>query len=225
VKHSKLALATLLVVLVMASSPAWAVLLAKAADWRMNETSGPMIDSSRNRNNGTPSRVFRTGRSYVINGSTSRVAVPDHASLDPASKNIRLKASVKVKGGSLDDDSYDVVRKGFVTTEGGYYKMEIKRTFRDPTIGKPHCLFKGRGGKTVSKVAPPDVVDGRWHTLACIKTSDSVVARVDGRSYTQTGSAGSISNATNVMVGAKQTNPFDDMFEGSMDFVRIHIAS
>ena len=87
-KHSKLALATLLVgllvVLVMASSPAWAVLLAKAADWRMNETSGPMIDSSRNRNNGTPSRVVSTGRSYVFNGSTSRVAVPDHASLDPA---------------------------------------------------------------------------------------------------------------------------------------------
>ncbi len=51
------------------------------------------------------------------------------------------------------------------------------------------------------------------------------MAQVDGRSYTQTGSAGSISNSSNVMVGAKQTNPFDDMFEGSMDFVRIYIAS
>ena len=27
-------------------TPAWAVLLAKAADWRMNERSGKMIDSS-----------------------------------------------------------------------------------------------------------------------------------------------------------------------------------
>jgi hypothetical protein len=41
-------------------------------------------------------------------------------------------------------------------------------------------------------VAPRDIVDGRWHTLRCIKRSDSVVARVDGgRSFTQTGSAGS----------------------------------
>jgi len=150
-KHRKLALASLrgglLVVLVMASSPAWAVLLAKAANWRMNETSGPMIDSSRHHNNGTPRRVVRTGSTYRFNGSSSHVVVADHASLDPASKDINLRASVRVSGGPLDDDSYDVVRKGFVTTEGGYYKMEIKRTTRDPTVGKLHCLFKGRGAR------------------------------------------------------------------------------
>jgi hypothetical protein len=98
------------------------LLLAKAADWQMNETSGPMIDSSRNHNNGTPKRVVRTGRSYVFNGSTSHVAVPDDHSLDPAEKDITLRASVKVGGRSLDDDSYDVVRKGYSTTAGGYYK-------------------------------------------------------------------------------------------------------
>jgi hypothetical protein len=53
------------------------------------------------------------------------------------------------------------------------------------------------------------------------------VARVDyelnGKSYTKTGSAGSISNAKEVLVGAKKTNPFDDMFEGEMDFVSIQI--
>jgi hypothetical protein len=108
----------------MASSPAWAVLL-KAADWRMNERSGPMLDSSRNHNNGAPSRVVRTGKTYFFNGTTSRVVVPDHRSLDPAGKDITLTASVRVRGGSLlDDDSYDVVRKGFVTTPGGNYKME-----------------------------------------------------------------------------------------------------
>jgi len=152
IKHRKLALGTLLVgllvVLVMASSsPAWAVVLANAANWRMNETSGPMIDSSANGNNGTPRHVVRTGSTYVFNGTTSRVVVPDHASLDPASKDINLRASVMVSGGPLDDDSYDVVRKGFVTTEGGYYKIEIKRVRADPTIGRLHCLFKGRGAR------------------------------------------------------------------------------
>ncbi len=207
----------------MASSPAWAVLLAKAADWRMNETSGPMIDSSRHHNKGTPSHVVRAGSTYVFNGRTSRVVVPDHASLDPAGKAITLRASVRVSGASMDDDSYDVVRKGLYTTPDGYYKMEIKRT-SGPTVGKLHCLFKGRGG-TVSKVAGPDIVDGRWHTLACIKRSDSVVAKVDGRSYTQRGSAGSISNGRAVMVGAKELTPRpDDMFDGRMNFVTIYIA-
>jgi Concanavalin A-like lectin/glucanases superfamily len=181
-----------------------------------------MLDSSAHNNNGIPSHVVRTGSTYVFNGTTSRVVVPDHAILDPASKGITLTASVRVRGGSLDDDSYDVVRKGYSTTAGGDYKMEIKR-MSGPTVGKLHCLFKGSGG-TVSKVAHPDIVDGRWHTLACIKRSNVVVARVDGKSYTQTGSAGSIANSEKVMVGAKQVAPLDDMFDGRMNFVTINIA-
>ncbi len=161
---------------------------------------------------------------YVFNGSTSRVVVADNNSLDPGANDITLTASVKVKGEALDDDSYDVVRKGLVTTEGGDYKMEIKRMKADPTVGKLHCLFKGSGGR-VNKAARPDIVDGNWHTLECVKTSESVVARVDGgRSYTKAGSAGSIASSTNVMVGAKRANPFDDVFDGSMDFVSIDIA-
>jgi hypothetical protein len=126
-----------------------------------------------------------------------------------------------VNGTSLDDDSYDVVRKGYSTTAGGDYKMEIKRT--SDTVGKLHCLFKGSGGR-VNRVARVDVVDGRWHTLECVKTSDSVVAKVDGRSYTKAGSAGSISSSTNVLVGAKKVKPFDDVFDGSMDSVSIDIS-
>jgi hypothetical protein len=210
----------------MASSPVWAVLL-KAADWQMNETSetsGQMLDSSGNNNNGTPTDVLQTGSTYVFNGSTSHVDVPDAESLDPQANDITLTASVVVNGQSLDDDSYDVVRKGLVTTEGGDYKMEIKRVRADPTIGKLHCVFRGTQA-SVHKVANRDIVDGNWHTLQCVKTSTSVVAKVDGRSFTKTGSAGSIANASAVMLGAKQVTPRpDDMFDGSMDFVSIEIA-
>jgi hypothetical protein len=213
--------------MLMASPWAWAVLL-KAADWQMNETSGQMIDSSGNGNDGTPTDVVQgvqeeDGKStYVFNGSTSRVDVPDDDSLDPAANDITLTASVRVSGESMDDDSYDVVRKGLSTTSGGDYKRERKGT-SDPTVGRLHCLFKGSGGR-VNRVAPVDVVDGRWHTLECVKTSDSVVARVDGRSYTKAGSAGSISSSTNVLVGAKKVKPFDDVFDGSMDSVSIDIS-
>ena len=218
----------------MASSPAWGAVLLKAADWQMNETSetfGQMLDSSSNANNGTPTYVVQgveqvingeVESTYLFNGSTSHVPVPDADSLDPQANDITLTARVLVNGESLDDDSYDVVRKGFVTTAGGDYKMEIKRT-ADPTVGKLHCFFRGDQG-TVRKVARPDIVDGNWHTLECVKTSNSVVAKVDGRSFTKTGTAGSIANATNVMVGAKKADPFDDMFDGWMDYVSIDIA-
>ncbi len=207
--------------MLVASPAAWAVLV-KAADWQMNEASGPMIDSSANNNDGSPTDVLRTGSTYTFNGSTSRVAVPDSDGLDPLENDITLTASVQVTNAPMDDDSYDIVRKGLSASPGGDYKMEIKRA-SNSTVAKLHCLFKGSGGK-VNKVARPDIVDGRWHTLECVKTSTSVVARVDGKSYTKAGSAGSISNPKEVLVGAKRTNPFDDMFDGSMGFVSIDIA-
>jgi hypothetical protein len=152
------------------------------------------------------------------------VPVPDADGLDPQANDTTLTARVLVNGASLDDDSYDVVRKGFVDTPGGDYKMEIKRKSKlDPSVGKLHCFFRGDQG-TVRKVALPDIVDGNWHTLQCAKTATSVVAKVDGRSFTQTGSAGSIANDVGVMVGAKKADPSDDVFDGSMDFVSIEIA-
>ena len=242
-----------IVMAALASSPAWAVLL-KAADWQMNETEGPMLDSSGNNNNGTPKNVVQgvqedidgdgvAESTYAFNGLTtpaSRVEVPDADSLDPKANDITLTARVKVNGTSLDDDSYDIVRKGFVDTPGGDYKMEIKRVKADPTIGKLHCFFRGTledgTDDSVARVARPDVVDGSWHTLRCEKTSDKVVATVDPgtpseRSFTTTGSADSIDNASDVWVGAKTVTLTtrgvergDDVFDGLMDFVSIEIA-
>jgi hypothetical protein len=213
--------ATVIVVLLLAA-PSYADVLT-GADWQMNETSGQMIDSSGNNNNGTPKDVVRTGSAYDFNGSTSYVLVPDSDSLDPKGKDITLTARVKITDTPMDDDSYDIVRKGLAGRPGGDYKMEIKRA-ADPTVGKLHCLFKGDGG-TVDKVARRDIVDGNWHKLECIKTSTSVVARVDGKSgSTKAGSAGSIANGSAVMVGAKTADPLDDTFDGKMDFVSIDIS-
>jgi hypothetical protein len=215
--------ATVIFVLLLAA-PSYADVLLTGADWQMNETSGQMLDSSDNNNNGDPTDVSQRGSRYVFNGSTSYVIVPDSDSLDPQEKDITLKARVKVTDTPMDDDSYDIVRKGLSATPGGDYKMEIKRG-ADPTVGKLHCLFKGDGGK-VDKVARHDIVDGNWHTLECIKTSTSVVARVDGKSgSTKASSAGSISNPTNVLVGAKTADPLDDTFDGKMDFVSIDIGA
>jgi concanavalin A-like lectin/glucanase superfamily protein len=221
-RRTVLLLASTGLAVLLVSSAAWAVLVG-AADWQMNETSGQMRDSSGNGNDGTPTDVLQTGSTYIFNGSTSYVAVPDSDSLDPAEKDITLRARVKVTDAPMDDDSYDIVRKGLSGRPGGQYKMEIKRA-ADPTVGKLNCLFQGSGG-TVNKVSRQDIADGNWHTLECIKTSTSVVAKVDGgRGSTKAGSAGSISNPTNVLVGAKTAVPLDDTFDGKMAFVSIDIA-
>jgi hypothetical protein len=221
-KRTALLSVTVIVVLLLAA-PSYADVLLTGADWQMNETSGQMIDSSGN-NNGDPTDVRQMGSRYVFKGSTSYVLVPDSDSLDPEESDITLRARVKVTDTPMDDDSYDIVRKGLSATPGGDYKMEIMRRTSNPSVGRLHCLFKGTGGK-VDIVARRDIVDGEWHTLECIKTSTSVVARVDGSVSTKAGSAGSISNASNVMVGAKTVTPRpDDMFDGSMDFVSIDIA-
>jgi Concanavalin A-like lectin/glucanases superfamily len=191
------------------------------AQWLMDEPSGQMLDTSGNNNHGTPVDVIQTGTGYIFNGSTSHVAVPDSDSLDPQERDITLRARVLVNNVAMDDDSYDVVRKGLSGRRGGHYKMEIKGT-ANPTVGKLQCVFGGDRG-TVKKVAQRDVVDGEFHTLECVKTSTSVVARVDGSSSTQSGRAGLISNTSNVLVGAKTNNPPDDMFYGEMDYVSIVI--
>jgi predicted porin len=74
------------------ASPAWAVLL-KGADWQMVETSGQMIDSSGNNNNGDPTDVRQRGSRYGFNGSTSYVLVPESDSLDPEESDITLGAA------------------------------------------------------------------------------------------------------------------------------------
>ncbi|MBD0353920.1 MAG: hypothetical protein ICV58_01930 [Rubrobacteraceae bacterium] len=96
------------------ASPAALAVLVKAADWQMNEPSGPMIDSSGNGNDGTPTDVVQTGSTYVFDGSTSHVVVPDDDSLDPAANDITITARVKVNGESLDDDSYESYARAFL---------------------------------------------------------------------------------------------------------------
>src|SRR3712207_4130466 len=104
--------------MLVASSAAWALV----ATWEMNvppDSMEEMLDSSGN-NHGDPEDVVQTGSTYLFNGSTSRVAVPDaDDSLDPLEKDITLRASVKVAGTSMDDDSYDVVRKGLASRTAG----------------------------------------------------------------------------------------------------------
>jgi len=172
---------------------------------------------------GVPGLV--SGKAYSFDGATSYVEVAENDSLDPGAGQISLTATVRTVDGAMPDDSYDLVRKGLVTTKGGYWKMEIKRT-SNATVGRLHCVFRGMlpdGSMQIAKrLATPDVVDGAIHTLQCVRTGDRIQAVVDGRVYSKTRATGSIANNQSVILGAKIAG--DDVLRGSMDEVIIKIG-
>jgi hypothetical protein len=197
--------------------------------WHMDELSGTtMQDSSGYGNHGQISPTVTLGKppiasgtAYGFNGIDSHVRVgTDNNSLDPGDQNITVSAWVRLVG-PIQDDSYDVVRKGTGTSAGGDWKMEIKNFQRLGTVGKLKCTFRGHVA-SVSKTARPDIMDGLAHHLQCIKTSTQVIAVVDGRQFTRTATAGTIANSDGAMVGAK--TPTDDVFNGDLDEIQVQIG-
>jgi len=210
------------------------------AEWRMDEPAGAgtMTDSAAagGSNDGTLSSVTTgvpglvSGSAYRFDGTSSAVTVADDSDLDPGAANITVTATVKVEDGQIRDDSYDIVRKGVTTTPGGNWKMEIKRSGTDPTVGKLLCVFKGvvnGGGRVaVQRIANMDIVDGRAHTLKCTKTSTAVTAVVvtngQSRTFTTTKAAGSIANDQQVILCSKIDG--DDVLQGDLDQVTVDIG-
>ena len=217
----------------MLASPASATVVGL---WDMDDPSGSttMVDSSGTggTNNGNIKGTVTTGvpglvsgNAYQFGGTTAYVEVPDNGSLDPMSRNMTVTATVKTVGGSMADDSYDLIRKGVTTTAGGNWKMEIKRA-SDPTVGKLKCIFKGvmadGSRKTVARAAPVNINDGNKHTVRCVKTPTSVQAVVDGLAYTTSQTTGSIDNNVSVIIGAKSAS--DDVLQGTLDEVSVDIG-
>src|SRR5919199_3005601 len=155
------------------------------AIWHMDESSGGvMTDSSGNGNNGSLKGAVQQGQSPAVSGSAYRwsglfgvVVVPTSASLNPGAADISLTVHANFTALPLTD--YDLIRKGLSSTSGGDYKMEILSS------GKVLCLFRGTTAtvkKRASRKQPP-INDGRYHTLQCVKTANSVQVLVDGVSY------------------------------------------
>lgn len=188
---------------------------ATVALWHMNESSGPMVDSSGSGNNGTLTNVTRVSgsfdgsKAYSFNGSSSKVTVPNDASLNPNSQNVTITVHVRfsqVPSASVID--YDLVRK---QSGVGTYKVEILRT------GKAFCKFRGTSSN-VAVTAGPNLADNSWHTIVCKKTSSNVTLTVDGSSFVKNGSVGSITNTKAVFLGSKGGA---DWYKGIMDEVSI----
>lgn len=206
------------------------------AHWEMDEDEGASVmhDSAAagGVNNGSIHNVATgepglvSGYAYTFQGGNSYVEVPDNNSLDPGNSPITLTATVRTVNGSMPDDSYDLVRKGYSTTKGGDWKMEIKRNPNNHSVGRLHCSFKGvmpnGRRRTVARIAQVDIVDGRTHTVKCVRNATGVHAVVDGRVFTKARITGHISNDQSVIVGAKMSG--DDVLQGTLDDVIVDIG-
>lgn len=199
--------------------------------WLLDETSGTVAhDASGRGNHGAVVDVVGDGTGYSFNGTSSRVVVPDDASLDPGSASFSFGATLVVGALPDLDETYDALRKGLTSTKGGNYKLEIKNV---KGFAVARCLVKD-SLKVVAAVQSPasrtrDLDDGKPHTLVCVKTGTGVTLHVDGhpprtKAVTR---LGSVANAADLALGAKAETTAStgfDWFDGRIDDAWVSVA-
>jgi hypothetical protein len=190
--------------------------------WHMDETSGTTMFDSVGGHNGTLNSVQLglpgfSGTAYGFNGSSSYVAVPSTADLNPGSANIIFTIHVQTTGTPpATPADWDLLRKGIYTTGGAQYKIELVHS------GQASCGFEGTNDYA-EVVAGPAINDGHWHTVSCIKTSTAIEVVVDGQVFSKAANVGSIANTTDVIIGAHSTAG-PDWFQGQLDEASIQIG-
>jgi Concanavalin A-like lectin/glucanases superfamily len=152
------------------------------------------------------------GYGYDFNGTTSRVVVPDNASLDPGKRPIQITTHVKFSARPLSG-AYALVTKGGRKTP--YYKALISPK------GKAVCSFAG-GLRKASVHGASALADQQWHTIVCAKAGKSISVTVDGVATSAHIRVGAISNARRLFVGSGPGG--GSKYDGVMDEVNIRLG-
>lgn len=216
--------ATLGALLVFA--PGSASASAYRAHWTLNESGSPKTaaDVSGNHNNGTDYNIVGDGSGYTFNGVDSRVIVPSSASLNPGSAIFSWGVTFSMNAPpSPRGETYDVLRKGLVTTSGGDYKFEVKNSGGKAV---PRCVartVRRNGTKVLAAIQGSiNLADGHQHVVRCTKTSTSIVLKVDSHAQLAksfSGGLGSVSNTSRLALGAKAESTAStgfDWFKGKI---------
>jgi hypothetical protein len=189
--------------------------------WHMDEASGTTMFDSAGQNDGTltPSVTLGlpglSGNAYGFDGSSSYVSVPSADSMNPGSGNFSFTIALQTTGTPPPSpEDWDLIRKGDITTAGGEYKMEFQST------GQASCGFKGT--HYAELVAGPQLNDGQWHTITCVKTATDIELIVDGETFSTPATVGPISNTAPVIIGS---HPGADWYNGALDEAGISIGS
>ncbi len=202
--------------LVGLASPANAASTVRAL-WNMDSLP-TMVDSAGGDNNGSTRNITLSGGAYVFNGSTSMASAPDKANLDPGTANLKL--TVRLSFTRVPHGNYDIVRKGTVTTSGGYYKIEIARTSNGNAIAV--CRVRDVQGRSGEVYGTANLAGKGFVTITCTKTSTGVTLTAGGKTTTTARNLSSTSNGAGVTIGQKGDGT--DQFPGLIDFVKIEIG-
>lgn len=187
---------------------------ALVASWPMNETSGTTMHDAVGANNGTLYNVQTglpgpSGTAYGFNGKSSYVSVPSASNLNPYNANLTATIEINTTGTPpADPADWDLFRKGTYQSSGPWneFKMELEQD------GQINCGFDGTGGYEELQ-AGPAINNGQWHTAECVKTATTIAVVVDGQTYSQNVTIGSISNTEPVVIGA---HPGSDWYDGRL---------
>jgi hypothetical protein len=195
------------------------------AHWALDEVGSPTaFDSSGNGNNGSNFNVVGDGSGYTFDGTDSRVIVPTSSILNPGSADFTWSVTLSMtEPPSPVGETYDVLRKGLVTTKGGDYKFEVKNVKGKALARCVSKTFRANGTKVLASIqGTTSLADGQPHVVTCVKTATGITLKVDSlapRTKTYAGGLGSVSNTSDLALGAKAestaTTGFD-WFEGKI---------
>jgi hypothetical protein len=191
--------------------------------WHLDETSGKTaFDSSGNGNNGAISGPVTLGVPGHLNTAysfvpKSTVIVPNASDLVPGTATITisywLKATTLPCCNAID---YDMFTKGDGSSKGGQIKIEVQEN------GQGSCMFRGALGKKQLQ-AGPNVVDGQWHQVTCVRNGTQIVETVDGASFSVTKATGAITVKDPIRLGSHKNG--GDWYKGVLDEVSYSIGS
>ena len=189
--------------------------------WHLDETSGTIaFDSSGNGNNGAingpvtlgvPGHL-NTAYSFVPKGT---VIIPNASDLVPGTAKITISYWLKATSPPRNVADYDMFTKGDSSSSGGQIKLEVQQN------GQASCQFRGSsGGKQLQ--AGPNVVDGQWHQVTCVRDGTRIVETVDGASFSATKATGSITVKDSIRLGSHKGG--GDWYNGVLDEVTYSIG-
>jgi len=190
--------------------------------WHLDETSGTTaFDSSGNGNNGAISGPVTLGVPGHLNTAysfvpKSTVIVPNASDLVPGTATITISYWLNTTTLPSNGIDYDMFTKGASGSSGGQIKIEVQEN------GQASCMFRGSGGGKQLQ-AGPNVVDGQWHQVTCVRNGTQIVETVDGASFSVTKATGAITVTDPIRLGSHKGG--GDWYKGVLDEVTYSIGS
>ena len=190
--------------------------------WHLDETTGTTAhDSSGQGNDGAISGPvtlgvpgeFGTAYSFV---PKSAITVPNASELIPGTANITISYWLKATTPPPKGD-YDMFVKGSSSTRSssGEIKLEVQPN------GQASCMFGGSLGSKQLQ-AGPNLLDGQWHQVTCVRNGNQIVETVDGTSFSVTKATGAITVTDPIRIGAHENG--GDWYNGVLDEVSYSIG-